>query len=101
MLAQVGSAEIAALFGFIVQAAREGMAVVFDNAVTGAAALGAVTAYPEIRDYLFPSAVYDEPVHQMQLSKLGMEDTSIIISLKEKDSAPCWACPSSTRPCAC
>jgi putative nicotinate-nucleotide--dimethylbenzimidazole phosphoribosyltransferase len=73
VLAQVGSAEIAALFGFIVQAAREGMAVVFDNAVTGAAALGAVTAYPEIRDYLFPSAVYDEPVHQMQLSKLGME----------------------------
>lgn len=73
VLAQVGSAEIAALFGFTVQAAREGMAVVFDDAVTGAAVLGAVTVYPEIRDYIFPSAVYDEPVHQMQLRKLGLE----------------------------
>ena len=72
VLAQVGSAEICALFGFIVEAARNSMAVVFDNAVTGAAALGAVTVYPEIRDYLFPSAVYDEPVHQMQLEKLGL-----------------------------
>lgn len=73
VLADVGSAEIAALFGFIVQAAREHMAVVFDNAVTGAAALGAVTVYPVIKDYLFPSAVYEEPVHQMQLEKLGMK----------------------------
>lgn len=73
VLADVGSAEIAALFGFIVQAAREHMAVVFDNAVTGAAALGAVTVYPVIKDYLFPSAVYDEPVHQMQLQKMEMK----------------------------
>lgn len=73
VLAQVGSAEIAALFGFTVQAARERMAVVFDNAVTGAAVLGAVTVYPEIRDYVFPSAVYEEPVHRMQMQKLGME----------------------------
>ncbi len=73
VLADVGSAEIAALFGFIVQAAREHMAIVFDNAVTGAAALGAVTVYPVLKDYLFPSAVYDEPVHQMQLHKLGMK----------------------------
>lgn len=73
VLADIGSAEIAALFGFTVQAAREHMAVVFDNAVTGAAALAAVTVYPEIRDYIFPSAVYEEPVHQMQLRKLGMK----------------------------
>ncbi len=72
VIAQVGSAEIAALFGCIVEAARNGMAVVFDNAVTGAAALGAVTVYPQVKDYLFPSAVYDEPVHQMQLAKLGL-----------------------------
>lgn len=73
VLAQAGSAEIAALFGFVVQAARERMAVVFDNAVTGAAVLGAVTVYPEVKDYVFPSAAYEEPVHQMQLQKLGMK----------------------------
>ncbi len=72
VLAQVGSAEIAALFGFVVQAARERMAVVFDNAVTGAAVLGAVTVYPVVKEYVFPSAVYEEPVHQMQLHKLGL-----------------------------
>lgn len=72
VIAEVGSAEIAALFGCIIEAARNGMAVVFDNAVTGAAALGAVTAAPEVKDYLFPSAGYDEPVHQVQLAKLGL-----------------------------
>lgn len=72
-LAQVGSTEIAALFGLVVQAAREGIMVVFDNAVTGAAVLAAVTVYPEIKNYIFPSVYYEEPVHQMQLSKLGMK----------------------------
>lgn len=72
VLAQVGSAEIAGLFGVVVEAARERMGIVFDNAVTGAAVLGAVTVYPEIRDYIFPSAAYDEPVHQMQMNKLGL-----------------------------
>lgn len=72
-LAQVGSAEIAAIFGFIVEAARLSMITVFDNAVTGAAALAAVTVYPEIRDYIYPSAAYEEPVHQMQLKKMGMK----------------------------
>lgn len=72
-LAQVGSTEIAALFGLVVQAAREGIMVVFDNAVTGAAVLAAVTVYPEIKNYILPSVYYEEPVHQMQLSKLGMK----------------------------
>lgn len=72
VLAQVGSAEIAALFGLVVGAARAHMAVVFDNAVTGAAALAAATVYPLVKEYLFPSAVYTEPVHQMQVKKLGM-----------------------------
>lgn len=72
-LAAVGSAEIAALFGFIVEAARSRMAVVFDNAVTGAAALAAVTVYPVIKEYIFPSIASDEPVHQLQLRKLGLK----------------------------
>ena len=72
-LAEVGSAEIAALFGFVVEAARNGMIIVFDNAVTGAAVLAAVTVYPEIRNFIFPSVSYEEPVHQMQMEKLGMK----------------------------
>lgn len=71
-LAEVGSAEIAALFGFVVEAARNGMIVVFDNAVTGAAVLAAVTVYPEIRNFVFPSVYYEEPVHKMQMQKLQM-----------------------------
>lgn len=73
VLSKVGSAEIAALFGLTVQAAREGMAVVFDNAVTGAAVLAAVSVYKEVKDYLIPSACYEEPIHQMQMKKLGMK----------------------------
>ncbi len=72
-LAQVGSAEIAAIFGLVVQAARSGIIVVFDNAVTGAAALAAASVYPEIKNYLFPSVYYEEPVHQMQMQKLSMK----------------------------
>lgn len=71
-LAEVGSCEIAALFGFVVEAARNGMIVAFDNAVTGAAVLAAVTVYPEIRNFVFPSVYYEEPVHKMQMQKLGM-----------------------------
>ena len=37
------------------------MAVVFDNAVTGAAVLAAVTIEPLVKDYVFPSAAYEEP----------------------------------------
>ena len=72
-LAQVGSTEIAALFGLVVQAAREGIMVVFDNAVTGAAVLAAVTVYPDIKNYIFPSVYYEEPIHQMEMQKLGMK----------------------------
>ena len=72
-LGKVGSAEIAVLFGLVVQAAKEKMAIVFDNAVTGAAVLAAVETYPVINEYVFPSASYEEPVHQMQMKRLGMK----------------------------
>lgn len=73
VLSQMGSAEIATLFGLTVQAAKEGMAVAFDNAVTGAAVLSAVTVYPEIKNYIIPSVYYEEPIHQMQMKKLGLK----------------------------
>lgn len=72
LLAAVGSAEIAALFGLTLEACRRHMAVVFDNAVSGAAVMLASMVYPEAKDFLFPSAVYEEPVHQMQMQKMGL-----------------------------
>lgn len=73
VLAAVGSAEIAALFGFTVEAMRQHMAVVFDDGVTGAAVLAAAAVYPDVRNFVFPSLIYKEPVHEMQMKALGMK----------------------------
>ena len=40
----------------------------FDNAVTGAAVLAAVTIEPLVKDYVFPSAAYEEPIHKGTMS---------------------------------
>lgn len=70
--AYTGSAEIAALYGLVVECGRQGIAVVFDNGVTGAAVLAACTTYPELSGYVFPSVAYDEPIHLMQMKKLSI-----------------------------
>ena len=49
------------------------MALVFDNAVTGAAVLAAVTIEPLVKDYVFPSAAYEEPIHKEQCRFLGIK----------------------------
>ena len=49
------------------------MAIVFDNAVTGAAVLAAVTIEPLVKDYVFPSAAYEEPIHKEQCRFLGVK----------------------------
>jgi nicotinate-nucleotide--dimethylbenzimidazole phosphoribosyltransferase len=56
-----------------VEAAENRMAILFDDGVTGAAVLAAVTVYPEIRSAVFPTLIYHEPVHEMQMKSLGME----------------------------
>ncbi|SNV72652.1 nicotinate-nucleotide--dimethylbenzimidazole phosphoribosyltransferase [Veillonella rodentium] len=66
LLHVAGGLDIAFLTGFILGAAGHRMAVVFDNAVTGAAVLAAVTIDPLVMDYVFPSAAYDEPIHKEQ-----------------------------------
>lgn len=73
VLAATGSTEIVAMFGFITVCAKNGVAVVFDDAVSGAAALAATIVYPEVRSGIFPSLAYDEPVHKMQMQALHME----------------------------
>ncbi|MBS6256799.1 nicotinate-nucleotide--dimethylbenzimidazole phosphoribosyltransferase [Megasphaera massiliensis] len=73
LLRRAGSPDIAAMVGFILSAARCKMLVVFDNAVTGAAVLLARALCPTVEDYVCPSAQYQEPVHQMQMKKLGLK----------------------------
>ena len=64
-----GGLDIAFLTAFILGAASHRMAVVFDNIVTGAAVLAAVTIEPLVKDYVFPSAAYDEPIHDEPIHK--------------------------------
>ena len=68
-----GGLDIAFLTGFILGAASHRMAIVFDNAVTGAAVLAAVTIEPLVKDYVFPSAAYEEPIHKEQFRFLGIK----------------------------
>lgn len=73
LLHVAGGSDIAFLTGFILGAAGHHMAIVFDNAVTGAAVLAAVTIDSLVKDYVFPSAVYDEPIHKEQCRFLGIK----------------------------
>ena len=73
LLHVAGGSDIAFLTGFILGAAGHHMAIVFDNAVTGAAVLAAVTIDPLVKDYVFPSAAYDEPIHKEQCRFLGVK----------------------------
>ena len=69
LLHVAGGLDIAFLTAFILGAASHRMAVVFDNIVTGAAVLAAVTIEPLVKDYVFPSAAYDEPIHDEPIHK--------------------------------
>ncbi|MBS4914272.1 MAG: nicotinate-nucleotide--dimethylbenzimidazole phosphoribosyltransferase [Veillonella sp.] len=71
ILAAVGSPEIVMLTGFLLKAASLQRAVVFDTAVTGAAVLAAAKINPLVKDYVFPSVAYNEPVHKAQMKYLG------------------------------
>lgn len=71
ILQSVGAPDIAAMTGFVLGAASLRMAVVFDNAVTGAAVLLAVKEDPLVADYVFQSASYEDPVHQQQMHWLN------------------------------
>lgn len=73
LLHVAGGLDIAFLTGFILGAASHRMAVVFDNAVTGAAVLAAITIEPLVKDYIFPSAAYEEPIHKEQCRFLAVK----------------------------
>ena len=74
VLARYGNASIAMLTGLVLGAAARHMAIVFDNSVTGAAAVAAAAIAPRVKDYVFASAAYPDPLHQLQLQKLGLQE---------------------------
>lgn len=73
LLRRAGSPDIAAMVGLILAAAHRRLLVVFDNAVTGAAILLSRALCRHVDDYVIPSARYAEPVHQMQMKKMGLK----------------------------
>ena len=73
LLRRAGSPDIAAMVGLILAAAHRRLHVVFDNAVTGAAVLLSRALCRHVDDYVIPSARYAEPVHQMQMKKMGLK----------------------------
>jgi nicotinate-nucleotide--dimethylbenzimidazole phosphoribosyltransferase len=72
-LAALGGLEIAALAGVIIGAAEEGVAVVSDGFISGAATLAAVQLCPLAAEYVFPSHMSVEPGHRVLLDFLGLE----------------------------
>ena len=73
ILRSVGSPDIAAMVGAVLEAASCRMAIVFDNAVTGAAVLLAREIDADVMNYIFPSVMYEEPIHQSQMEYLGVK----------------------------
>ncbi len=73
VLAAVGGLEIAALAGVVIGAASEGVCVIADGYISGAATLAAVRLSPATRDYVLPSHLSREPGHRLLLDALGME----------------------------
>jgi len=96
----VGGLEIAAMTGFILGAARHGIAVVADGFISTAAAAIAFALVPEVRGYLFAGHRSEEPGHQALLDYLELkpilalnmrlgEGTGAVLSMSIIESAMC------------
>ncbi len=68
----VGGLEIAALAGVIIGAAEQGVAVVSDGFISGAATLAALALCPVSREYVLPSHLSVEPGHRVLLDFMGL-----------------------------
>lgn len=71
VLAAIRCPVVAGMIGFVLAACALRMAVVFDDNVTLAAVLGAATVSSRVKEYVFASLVYDDPIHQEMLALLG------------------------------
>lgn len=73
VLAKVGGLDIAAMTGFVLGAALQGVSVVLDGAVSCAAALAAVRLCPNAAKVLIASHRSDEPGCGLLLDELGLQ----------------------------
>jgi nicotinate-nucleotide--dimethylbenzimidazole phosphoribosyltransferase len=73
LLAELGGFEIGALAGAMIGAAAEGVPIVVDGLIVGAAALLAVTVCPAVQPYLIASHRSAEPGHRIVLELLELE----------------------------
>ncbi|MCF8066525.1 MAG: nicotinate-nucleotide--dimethylbenzimidazole phosphoribosyltransferase, partial [Desulfarculaceae bacterium] len=71
--AAVGGLEIAAICGYILEAAAQGVPVILDGFIAGAGALVASRLAPAVVGYLFAGHCSVEIGHQVQLEALGLE----------------------------
>jgi nicotinate-nucleotide--dimethylbenzimidazole phosphoribosyltransferase len=72
MLAQVGGLEIAAMAGFYIEAARNGVPLLLDGFISGAAALAAVALEPRAVRWMLASHRSFENGHALALDALGL-----------------------------
>lgn len=72
-LAAVGGFEIAAICGYVLQAAALGVPVMLDGFISTCGALVATTLCPAAADYLFAGHCSVEIGHRAQLDRLGLE----------------------------
>ena len=73
VLAEVGGFEIGALAGAMIGGAADGVPIVLDGLIVGAAALLAVALCPAVRPYLIASHRSVEPGHRIVLELLELE----------------------------
>ncbi|MDX8388536.1 MAG: nicotinate-nucleotide--dimethylbenzimidazole phosphoribosyltransferase [Ghiorsea sp.] len=72
-LHEVGGLEIAAMCGYYLEAAEQGVPVIIDGFITGAAALAAQHIEPNINQWMLASHLSQEPGHQATLKHLNIE----------------------------
>lgn len=73
LLAEIGGADVAAMTGFLVGAARRRTPVVLDGVVSGAAALVASRIEPDAVRYWAAGHRSTEPAHRLALDALSLE----------------------------
>ncbi len=73
LLAVAGGADLAALAGFALQAARRRTPVILDGLVTVAGALAAHEAAPRAMRWWLAGSSSAEPAHRVALSRLGLD----------------------------
>ncbi len=73
VLTKVGGLEIGGLAGVILGAAANGVPVIIDGFISGAAAMVAASLCPECRSYMIASHVSVEPGHKLMLEELALK----------------------------